>query len=312
MDSLTDLLTKRLLPQPQREPTPEEQQIYETNARKVPEGLVSNAIAALVGGVKGTLGIDPGKDETGVGPFINKATQIGQAALPILGGSKAFQFWHDIPDLERLAGGSGLIRLYHGTPNDTAKKIMEEGIKLPQNGEALAREVAKRYNIPYPQWQRDIGYPSYGSETSRLSTSTFPVASRWAKHFPQGEVASDFNNSARILTEAKRRGIPYDQAYDDIFNEANKLGITKQFDVLDTVGLPDKMRPKAPGGSVLGVDTDVRNIKPHSRLEAEYALKYLLKGERSPLETLKDWNLTYKDFKIDPRKIVNVEVVKKF
>lgn len=261
------------------------------------------ALEWSVDGLRGLLGFGDG--ETGA----NQTGQLLGAAAPILGGLKRFKFWHDMPELEQIAGGSGPIRTYHGTTEDIAQKILKEGIKLPQSGEAAERAISQRYNIPFPQWQRDAIYTGYRDATKRLSTAPYPVAARWAQHFPQGEINSGLNSQARIMVEANRRGIPYDEMYDIISAQAAAQGERNMFKIPDAAGLPDKMAPASPYGNVLGIDTDVRSLQGVAQREAQYTLDAIAKGELDPLRALKQWNNTYVDMKVAPRNIQNIEVV---
>lgn len=241
--------------------------------------------------------------ETPLGPLAQKAV----AAL-----KKLPNLWHSIKDIENIASGSGPIRVYHGTTADIAHKILQEGIKLPASGEAAAQEMAARYNIPYSQWKRDIPWSGYGEETSRLSTAPYPIAARWAQHFPQGEINSQLNAQAQILSEARRLGIPYDEMYEKVYELAKKRGVTNMYDVPTAAGIPNLMRPTRPGGVVLGIDTDVRAFRPRIPQDAAWNLKAISEGELSPLDALREWNLQYRDLKVAPQNIKNIEPVMTF
>lgn len=232
---------------------------------------------------------------------------------PIMGSvvSKLPKFWHDIPDLEAIVGG-GPVRLYHGTTLDNAAKISQEGLKLHQSGDSAARAMAERYGIPWKTWKRNEPYTPYQDETRNLSTSTYPIAERWAKNFPQGEIDSDLNAKARIMVEAQRRGQSYNRTYNDIYKEAEKLGVRNSFEVPDALQLPDLMKPQNPGGAIFGVDTEASHLRSNMRRAAEHYLDDIKKGEYSPLDGLKSWNNTYMDFKVNPEHIKNLEIVSKF
>src|SRR5438477_11107465 len=134
------------------------------------EGL-RGFIDAAMGGLRGLTGFG---DQGPAGPTATNAGAMLGAALPILKGLKGFQFWHDIPDLEQLAGEGGPFRLYHGTTADNAAQIMKQGIQLSSSGEDAAQQMAARYNIPYAKWKKEIPWSGYGDETRRLSTAPYP------------------------------------------------------------------------------------------------------------------------------------------
>lgn len=251
----------------------------------------------------------------GVGPE-TKANLVGQlavAGMPFANLRKMPSLRnpsHTLKDLEKIASGSGPIRTYHGTTADNAALMLKEGIKLPASGEIASREVADLYGIPWTEWKKNQSWSGYGDETSRLSTAPFPIAQRWAGHFPQGEIKSGLNAQARIMAEAKRRGIPYDQFYEDVHNLAEQKGVRNLYKVPDAAGLPDLMAPKRPGGVVLGVDTDVRALRPHDIKDAQYLLNNLSQNKETLEDVLYEWNKHYRDMKIHPQNVKGLEVVR--
>ena len=271
---------------------------WQQTAQRIGEGTID--------AITGLLVVGSGKTRA------NQIVQVVGAAAPVLSGLKRFQFWHDIPDLERLAGGSGPFRTYHGTTEDIGQKILSEGVRLPSSGEAASRDVAAQYGIPFTQWQRDIPWSGYGDETRRLSTAPYPIAARWAQHFPQGEIKSGLNAQARVLAYARQRGIPYDQAYEDVYDTAAKRGIRNLYEGPTAAGLPDLLAPQSPYGVVLGIDTDVRALRPRNSRDAEYLLEAIQKGKMSPIDALREWNLQYQDMKVAPQNIQNIEAVSRF
>jgi hypothetical protein len=258
----------------------------------------------------------PGAD---VVKFPNKAPSDGRppgtSGDGIFGDPKkkiSFDFWHQLPDIERIASGEGSIRTYHGTPTDRANQILKEGFKPHPSGDAAAKAMADRYEIPWSRWQKEMPWTGYGDETARVSTAPYPVASRWAKNFPQGEVDSLLNAKARILRYAIDNNISFDEAYEKIHDMAKKKGVYNSYAVPDAAGLPDRMKPKNPGGVVFGVDTDVRAL---DKRHIESAQDYLeaKDKEKVPIEDiLKQWNLSYRDMKIAPQNIKNIEPVSSF
>lgn len=245
--------------------------------------------------------------DLGKGLFYDPAEPLpANASGPYVAGAAAgaaLPFLHGIKDLKTFASGVGRVPLYHGTSADNAAKIMKEGIKLPQSGFHAAQQVAERYGIPlmdfvkYYEGRNPLGY---GGITRLLSSGPFPIAERWAnpKSFPQGEMFSQFNETARLMKEAKRRGTTIENLLDTISPE-------------EMATLPDLMKPRNPTGVVLGFDTDVRNIRSKAgRWEAQSYLKDLQEGKVPEDQILKFWNNTYQDFKVDPRKIKELRIVK--
>ena len=208
---------------------------------------------------------------------------------------------------------------------DNAANMIAHGVNLPKSGEAAAKIVADRYKIPWSEWKARVEPTgigsSYGDATRRLSTAPFPIAERWAQHFPQGEIYSDLNSKARLYSEAKRRGISLDEMW-DIADEAGKRsGQRSMYKLPDAVGAEDLMKQSS-GGAVLGVDTDVRALHPNAKSTAESLLKYIGKprtirsaypeGIETPLTVLNDWNNLYQDIKVAPQNIKNLEIIQRY
>ena len=222
-------------------------------------------------------------------------------------------FAHKIKHLRRMAGGYGKVPLYHGTTADNATKILEEGFKLPESGEAAAMAMAKRYGIPWTEWKHRVEPgmvgAGYGEATRKLSMGPFGIAERWSQHFPQGEINSQLNEKARMYVEAKRRGVDLDALYDEAVAASKAQGLPPSSHYWpDAIGAPDLMKPTRPGGVVLQGTVDARNIPEHMRHEARYYLKDL--PEMGKKNTISQWEGNYKDFKIDPRKVKDLRVVK--
>lgn len=233
------------------------------------------------------------------------------ATLPFSAGRKYIKgLQHTLPDLERVASGAGPIRLYHGTTKDAAEKIMKEGVKLPDSGDTVAKDVADRYNIPWTVWRKNIPWSGYGEEVQRLSTAPYSVAVKWARNFPQGEIASGLNVQARILRAALDKGIPYEDMYEQVYQRALAAGKHQMYDMPGAAGLPDRMTPTRSGGNVLGIDTDVRAVAPWHQREVAGLLKDVERGDMSLPEALRFWNNQYRDIKIHPQSIRNVSIVR--
>lgn len=233
-------------------------------------------------------------------------TQLGPVDVLIAG----LPFAHNLKQIRRIAGGYGRVPLYHGTTADNAANILQQGYKLPASGESAAMDMAKRYDIPWAEWKHRVepnGLGSnYGNATQKLSTGPFSIAERWAGNFPQGEINSDLNTKARLYSEAKRRGIPYDDMFNQAGDAADAAGTPNYFKYPDAVGAPDLMAPKRQGGVVLENVVDARDIPNRTKREAINHIRY---GDDKK-DTIRSWNNTYQDIKIDPRKIKNTKVVK--
>lgn len=234
------------------------------------------------------------KPEETVGP-----ADVLMAAIP---------FAHNLKHLRRMAGGYGKVPLYHGTTADNAANIMQRGIELPASGESAVRKVQSLYDIGETQWKRAIEGRSglraagYGPETSQLSTGPFSVAERWANTaaFPQGEIYSQLNEKARIFDEARRRGISYGKMYEESSLQGGP----------DALGIPDKMKLRRPGGVVLQTIIDGADLPEHIRRQAMNRLGSLRRHPDEAKELLRDWNVNYKDLKVDPKTIKQIRVVK--
>lgn len=238
----------------------------------------------------------------------NRVGQLAGAALPVK------SLLHGWDDIERIAKGASKVRLYHGTTAENAEQILKHGVQLPESGEAAARKVADLYGIPWTEWINKVEPgmigSGYGDATRRLSTAPYPVAHRWSTSFPQGEIYSDLNSKARLYAEAKRRGVPYDELYEQAGDLANQKGMRSIYTYPDAIDAPDLMKPSGKPGVVLGVDADARAISPTRRREAQSYLNARDdpgNWDMSPEHLLKQWNVGYQDFKIHPQNIKHIE-----
>lgn len=212
---------------------------------------------------------------------------------------------HSVEDLRGIAAGAGDVRLYHGTPTSFADKIVREGFQMPQSGEAVARNVASAYDIPWTEWKHRVEPEGvgagYGAETSRISTAASPIAARWASHFPQGEVQSMLNDKARLYSEAKRRGYTTETLEEQL--GAGPLGR-----LLDKAGIEDRLKTD-PTGNLLELTVDARAVGRGTRGEARRLLKHFDEGEIGLEELLDAWNSNYRDIKVAPQNVKSVRVV---
>lgn len=220
---------------------------------------------------------------------------------------------HNLKQLRRIAGGYGKVPLYHGTTADNAARILQEGIKLPQSGEAAAMEMAKRYGIPWTEWKARVEPgmigAGYGGATKKLSTAPYGIAERWSEHFPQGEINSQLNEKARMYLAAKQRGVDLDTLYDKAAAASKAAGNPPSSHYWpDAIGAPDLMKPKRPGGVIMQMVVDARDIPKYARDEAMWSLKDI--PEDGLKNVFRNWEGNYKDIKIDPRKIKRMQIVK--
>ena len=223
---------------------------------------------------------------------------------------------HTIKDLETIASGIGTIKTYHGAPAEFAKALVKKGANVPYKTEDIAKEVAKTYDLPW----REFKHFAYRHETvDKLSTAPAAVASRWAQHFPQGEVMSELNDEARILVEAKknrRKGESLEDAYNRYWKEIAEpklkevgykgMAIGRQIDYL---GLPDKLQPKSGTGALVELVVDVKDLPDYTKYWAKDILKALKEGELTQEQALQYWGESYQDMRIDPKAIKSARIV---
>jgi hypothetical protein len=306
LDGLLGALRPRTL-------TPEEQAQQDAQAEQAQgkdPAWKRMARSAFEGGSDALMGLLGAGEDTQA----NRVGQLAGAALPVK------SLLHGWDDIERIAKGASKVRLYHGTTAENAEQILKRGVQLPESGEVAARKVAELYKIPWTEWANRVEPQQlgsgYGTATQRLSTAPYPIAHRWSKHFPQGEIYSDLNSKARLYAEAKRRGIPYDDFYNQAGEIADQKGMRNIYHYPDAVGAEDLMKPSGRPGVVLGVDVDARAINPGQRREAEIFLKNRdeltpianpTRFDETPERLLKQWNTMYQDIKIHPQNIQNIE-----
>lgn len=291
-----------------RQLTPEEQALQDAQAQQAQSADPGwrqwgrKAFESGTDALMGLIGVGPDTQENRVGA-------MAAAALPVT------SLLHNWDDVARIAKGTGPVRLYHGTTGENAANILKHGVQLPESGEAAARRVADLYEIPWMEWKTRVEPnmigSGYGDATKRLSTAPYPVAHRWSEHFPQGEIYSDLNAKARLYAEAKRRGMSYDELYEQAGDLANQRGQRSIYTYPDAIGAPDLMKPSGLPGEVLGVDVDVRALRPNVRSEAQSVLEAPSRYGESPIDALRHWNINYKDIKVDPRHIKNIESVRR-
>lgn len=225
----------------------------------------------------------------------------------------AVPFAHNLKHIRRLASGIGKVPLYHGTTADNAASIMQHGLKLPHSGIAARNTVGELYGISPKEWDRVIERgglkaSGYGDETRLLSTAPAPVAERWMEGFPQGEIFSNLNEKARIFRWARDNNMSYGNAYEHLGALGSKQGIHKIREVLDSLGVEDKMRPKRPGGVLLEAIVNASDVPDRVRREATATLRWMRKYPEE--KALEGWQHNYQDIKIDPSKIKRIKVVK--
>ena len=221
---------------------------------------------------------------------------------------RTMQYCHTVEDLERLAGGVGTIKLYHGAPSEFARLLVEKGPNVPYRVEDVARKLAKMYGLA---WVEIAPYVHRKDETvRRLSTATAPVAYRWATSFPRGEILSDVNSHLRMCVAgkkiAKETGVSLEDAIEQLHDTAIHLapstGIRYNIEsAADILKLPDTLDGPSWTGSLVELEVDIRAIrKSISRHVAEDTLESIRNREETVEEALHHWNNTYKDFRIPP------------
>ncbi len=222
------------------------------------------------------------------------------------------QYAHKEADVRMIASGEGKVTLYHGTTVSAAEQIIRGNAALFQSGEAAAQEIARMYGIPWAEFKHQISVDAgYGAETSKLSTGTFNVAKRWAGH-PMGEVERNLNTSARLYLESKRAKQSLDQLYDKAKAIADQTGVKFTFDnAADILKLPTRI-PNDYRGAVVAIDVDVRNLPEHLRKSAARHLEAVDKVEGGMAAVLATWNDEFKDFKVDPSKLIDPRIVERY
>lgn len=286
-----------------------------TSIKPTPPKSIPDRILQFLTGIPNPATATTDDIENGVGP-----ADLSMAALPIFGrfGSQVVSPLHGVDDLERMAGRSvGDVNVYHGTTGSRAGQILKEGFKPLESGEAAAKQVADLYEIPWVEWQNriepiNIG-SGYGKAPARVSAGTYPIAARWASHFPQGELLTDLNHKARMYLGWKESGsqLPYDEWYENAWNMAKTLR-GKQTSGLyerapDLLGFPDRM-PSPEGGAILGLTVDSRSIPPYTRDIVEHMLGRIRNGRESVDDMLRSWNYNYHDIKIHPSNVKDVSL----
>jgi hypothetical protein len=292
-----------------------------TRPTEKPQGPLEadDAIGKVVQGMLGFVGL--GNDDSQA----NRFGQVVGAGIPILKGVAASipltrmlthppgGYLHTLDDIKNIANGEGIIPLFHGTSMDNAMSIMNEGMKLHESGEEAAQHVAKTYGIPWSEWKHrvepDIQGAGYGTETAKLSTAPYGIAKRWADNFPQGEIRSELNSKARLYSEAKKRGMPYDDMYNMAGDKAVAQGTPSMYKYGDAVGAEDRMAQQNPGGAIIKLHVDGRAIPNRSKHEAQMMLRGIERGEYTPEQALQFWNSTYQDIKIHPQHIQKMEIL---
>ena len=220
---------------------------------------------------------------------------------------------HTLEELSAVASGTSPLKVYHGAPAKNIESILEGGIQLPEHGEKMARQVADKYGIPWSEWKNYVTHESpsfgYGPEVSRLSTATAPIASRWASHFPQGEVLSQANDAARKYIHARKLAGPAAIRPSDLVDKMlgvrgfRRRGETdKHF--LDRIGAEDLM-PQSDFGNILEFLVDPRALDQRTRRRIAQQVKSSVDKKYADLDLMGDWNFSYKDIKIHPSNLRN-------
>jgi len=229
---------------------------------------------------------------------------------------EVLKYCHTLDDLKKIANGQGIIKLYHGCPTEYAEIMIKEGPQVPYKVEDTARYVAKLYGI---SWQAFYPWAYRRHEVvSKLSTSTAPVAIRWAWSFPLGEVLTDLNGHARMYGAMKalsiQERISLSDAYDKLYNRAIEIGrATGQQCTTDSapdiLGLPNKIELKSKTGALVEVVVDASVISDLASHDAKYYLEEIESGSLPLEEALLFWNHNYRDYKVTPDEIISMRIV---
>ena len=226
------------------------------------------------------------------------------------------KYCHTVDDLKKIASGQGLIKVYHGAPTEYAELMIKEGPQVPYRIEDTARYVAKLYGI---SWQAFYRWAYRRHEVrEKLSTSTAPVAVRWAWSFPLGEVLTDLNAHARMYLASKAKSVKerisisdaYDRLYDEAIEIARATGQRCTTDAAaDLLGLPDKLTPRSRTGALVEIVINASAASYIASHDAEVYLREIEKGEVSVEDNLLSWNHNYRDYRIDPSDIISMRIV---
>ncbi len=226
------------------------------------------------------------------------------------------EYCHTTEDLRKIASGTGTVYVYHGAPTAFAEAMMKGGPNVPYKAEDTARHVANLYGIPYRAFAR---WAWRRRETvGRLSTSTAPVAARWAWSFPLGEILTEFNAQARMYLASKKlsleKGISIVNADDELANKAIEIsketGQRYNFNLApDLLGLPDKLAFKVKTGALVQIAVDASVLGETARHDAEFYLKDTAEGYMTSAEALMFWNHGYRNFLLDPENAKSMRIV---
>lgn len=226
------------------------------------------------------------------------------------------KYCHTVDDLRKIASGQGVVKVYHGAPTEYAEIMVKEGPQVPYAVEDTARYVAKLYGLrwiefaPYAYRKREV--------REKLSTSTAPIAARWAWTFPLGEVLTDLNGHARLVVAAlglcRSKGIKLRDAMDELYDRAGELAKARgerfTFEgAANVLGLPDKLALKAKTGALVEITVDTKVMSDLGSHDARYYLEEVGAGRLPLKDALLFWNHEYRDFRIAPSDIRSMRIV---
>ncbi len=249
--------------------------------------------------------IQPGSQGRGM----SDATAEARAA-------EILKFSHTLQDIKTIASRTGEVKLYHGAPTKFAELLVQRGPNAPYAVEDTARYVASVYGLSWYEF-RLYAYRA-GELVQRLSTSTAPIASRWAWTFPLGEILTDLNSHARMVVAAKQvathKGIKVEDAYEEVYEKASSLAKERGTHVTsdsapDVLGLPDKLRLDEQTGALVELVVDARAVSDHAVSDARRHLKALESGECTERVMLLLWNHQYIDIRVAPQSIKSARIV---
>jgi len=226
------------------------------------------------------------------------------------------RYLHTPTDIEDIAHRRGTIRLYHGCPESYADLIVKYGPRVPYNVADTAYFLAKLYDVRWIEFRR---YAYRAREVvDKVSTSTAPVASRWAWTFPYGEILTDLNAHVRMLVAAKQlrdaSGMKLDDAYEEVWTRAIKAAHEKGMRYSteaapDALSLPNKIPLPKQSGALVEFIAKSSLIPDHVAHNAQTILEYYHSGEITQQELMASWNYVYIDIKIKPDAIISSHII---
>ena len=239
-------------------------------------------------------------------------TQPGSKEVAVSKWNEALKYVYKKRDLERLIVGFGPIYTYHGAPEEYAEALVRSGPRVPYTVESVAKRVAVRYGLDWPEFYKYAFRAQSPEKIERLSTAPILVAMRWASSFKQGEVLTALNAWARMLVEAKRIGGKRDKVIDELFEKARSYAKPRTMttdQAPDVLNLPDKFPRITTTGAIVQILTDVQSLSNSHAGDAQSTLDEMAAHPEEKEGILLRFNDSYVDMKIDPSAIKSTKIV---